>query len=60
MSLYRVRTDYKKAVAREIQNPFTIEDLRLLSRMVGSGGPRDQALGDGALGACPWLLVVDP
>ncbi|CAK0796442.1 unnamed protein product, partial [Prorocentrum cordatum] len=51
LRLYRLRTDYKKALAGEIQNPSTIEDLRLLSRIVGGGGPRDQALGDGALGA---------
>ena len=48
--LYRARTDYKKALAGDAPNPFTIDDLRLLSRIGGSGGPRDQALGDGALG----------
>ena len=51
LRLYRVRTDYKKALAGDIPNPFSIDDLRLLGRIVGGGGPSDQALGDGALGA---------
>ncbi len=49
--LYRVRREYKQAVLGEIENPFTIDDVRLLSCLVGSGGPRDQALGANALGA---------
>ena len=48
---YRVRSEYKQAVCGEIDNPFTIDDLRLLTCLVGSGGPQDQALGENALGA---------
>ena len=48
---YRVRSEYQQAVRGEIDNPFTIDDLRLLTCLVGSGGPQDQALGENALGA---------
>ena len=38
--------DHKKAT----DSSFSIDDIRLLSCLVGAGGPHDQALGAGALG----------
>ena len=49
--LYRVGSEYKKAVQEQASNNFTIDDLRLLSCVVGAGGPHDQALGACALGS---------
>ena len=51
--LLRVRTEYKQAMAGEIDNPFNIDDLRLLVYFLGSGsgGPQDLALGQNTLGA---------
>ena len=49
--LYRVRSEYTKAVRGEIDSPFSIADVHLLICLVGVEGPHDQALGKGALGA---------
>ena len=50
MRLYNTRKDYKKAVQEGDVCSFSIDDIRLLSCLVGAGGPHDQALGAGALG----------
>ena len=53
--LYRVRTEYKKAIVAETDNHFTIDDVRLLSCLVSEDGPYDHALGTNALGATECL-----
>ena len=50
MKLHNTRKDYKKAIQEGDVCSFSIDDIRLLSCLVGAGGPHDQALGAGALG----------
>ena len=49
--LYRLRCKYDDAVRGAPDNPFTIDDLRLLAHRFGRGGPQDHLLGDAALGS---------
>ena len=63
---WRFRREYQQAVRGEIRNPFTMDDVRLMKCMKGSGGPRDTALGENALGATEhidgrwrWTFKVD-
>ena len=50
MKLNNTRKDYKKATQEGDVCSFSIDDIRLLSCLVGAAGPHDQALGAGALG----------
>ena len=53
--LFRVRQDYESAMSGKTGHSFTMDDLRLLSCLVGKGGPSDQALGEHALGATEFF-----
>ena len=56
-NLRDVRRQYKEALQGAKDNPFTIDDLRILTHFAGScsSGPQDQALSEKTLGSIEYV-----